>query len=187
MTTEDLMGYNHMVEKAMRSVVRDALEIASKKGLPGEHHFYITFQTNHPEVDIPDFLRQKYPENMTIVLQHQFFNLVVDEKGFSVQLSFSKQMCDLKIPFDALQTFADPTVNFGVQFNSQDLFEDDDMLEDELIDLDMALSIENSDQDQEEAPKKQTKKSTKSKAKTSAKTSDGGNVISLDAFRKKDD
>ena len=182
MTTEDLMGYNHMVEKAMRSVVRDALEIASKKGLPGEHHFYITFQTNHPEVSIPDFLRQKYPENMTIVLQHQFFNLQVDDKGFSVQLSFSKQMCDLNIPFDALQTFADPTVNFGVQFNSQDLFEDEDMLEDELIDLDMALSIETSDQDKDDTPDK--KKSTATKKE---KAKDEGNVISLDAFRKKDD
>ena len=187
MTTEDLMGYNHMVEKAMRSVVRDALEIASKKGLPGEHHFYITFQTNHPDVAIPDFLRQKYPENMTIVLQHQFFNLVVDEKGFSVQLSFSKQMCDLKIPFDALQTFADPTVNFGVQFNSQELFEDDDMLEDELIDLDMALSIENSDQDKEEPKAEKEKKPTKTKAKTKTQNKAEGNVISLDAFRKKDD
>ena len=173
MSTEDLMGYNHMVEKAMRSVVRDALEVADKKGLPGEHHFYITFQTNHPDVIIPDFLRQKYPDSMTIVLQHQFENLNVTDKGFSVQLSFSKQLCDLNVPFDALQTFADPTVNFGVQFNSQELFEDDDYMEEDLIDLDMALSTE--------AEAEETKN------KSEKKGNNEDNVISLDAFRKKDD
>lgn len=167
--TEDLMDYNTMVERAMRSVVQSALNVAEQQGLPGEHHFYITFRTTHNGVEMPDFLRAKYPESMTIVLQHQFFNLQVTNSGFSVQLSFNKQMCDLVIPFDALQTFADPSVNFGVQFNAVDMFDEDSFLEDELIDFEMALSNETED------PKK------------SPKGDDGEKVISLDSFRKKGD
>lgn len=167
MTTEDLMDYNAMVEKAMRSVVRQSLQVAGTKGLPGEHHFYITFRTNHTGVTIPDFLRLKYPESMTIVLQHQFFNLRVGKNGFSVQLSFNKQVCDLRIPFDALQTFADPSVNFGVQFNAVD-FDEDGFTDYELVDFDLALSND-------------------SENKAKPKDNQGEKVVSLDAFRKKDD
>lgn len=114
---DDLLGYNEMVERAMRSVVREALSRAGRDGLPGNHHFYITFRTDHPDVEMPDRLREKYPEEMTIVLQHQFWGLKSDEEGFDVELSFNQQQEHLRIPFDSLITFADPSVNFGLQFH----------------------------------------------------------------------
>lgn len=114
---EDLLGYNEMVEQAMRSVVRRALERAAKGGLPGNHHFYITFKTDHPDVMIPNRLSSQYPEEMTIVLQHQFWGLQPDDEGFDVELSFNRQHEHLRIPYAALITFADPSVNFGLQFH----------------------------------------------------------------------
>lgn len=114
---EDLLGYNEMVEQAMRSVVRKALDRAAKGGLPGNHHFYITFRTEHPDVLIPNRLKAQYPEEMTIVLQHQFWGLQPDDEGFDVELSFNRQHEHLRIPYAALVTFADPSVNFGLQFH----------------------------------------------------------------------
>lgn len=114
---EDLLGYNEMVEQAMRSVVRKALERAAKGGLPGNHHFYITFKTDHADVMIPQRLCDQYPEEMTIVLQHQFWGLQPDDEGFDVELSFNRQHEHLRIPYAALITFADPSVNFGLQFH----------------------------------------------------------------------
>ena len=98
--TQDLLGYNEMVERAMRSVVRQALTHAAENGLPGNHHFYVTFNTDHPDVGMPDHLRQQYPSEMTIVLQHQFWGLEIDEDGFEVTLSFNKQPERLRIPFE---------------------------------------------------------------------------------------
>lgn len=115
--TEDLLGYNDMVERAMRSVVREALSRAALHGLPGNHHFYITFRTDHPDVQLPVRLKERYPDEMTIVLQHQFWGLLSDEEGFDVELSFNQRHEHLRIPFDALITFADPSVNFGLQFH----------------------------------------------------------------------
>ena len=114
---EDLLGYNEMVEHAMRSVVRKALDRAAKGGLPGNHHFYITFRTDHPDVMIPPRLAEQYAEEMTIVLQHQFWGLQPDDEGFDVELSFNRQHEHLRIPYAALITFADPSVNFGLQFH----------------------------------------------------------------------
>ena len=121
---EDLLGYNEMVEQAMRSVVRKALERAAKGGLPGNHHFYITFRTDHPDVMIPRRLSEQYQEEMTIVLQHQFWGLQPDDEGFDVELSFNRRHEHLRIPYAALITFADPSVNFGLQFHVE--VEDDD-------------------------------------------------------------
>jgi uncharacterized protein len=87
-------------------------------GLPGDHHFYITFLTKHPGVEIPDYLHKQYPEEMTIVLQYQFFGLTVDDKGFSVMLSFNNVRERLAVPFAAITTFADPSVNFALQFQT---------------------------------------------------------------------
>ena len=114
---EDLLGYNEMVEHAMRSVVRKALDRAAKGGLPGNHHFYITFRTDHPDVMIPPRLAEQYSDEMTIVLQHQFWGLQPDDEGFDVELSFNRQHEHLRIPYAALITFADPSVNFGLQFH----------------------------------------------------------------------
>jgi uncharacterized protein len=110
------LRYDKMVEKALRSVVRDALAVTAEQGLPGAHHFYVTFRTDHPGVDIPDFLRAQYPHEMTIVLEHQFWGLEVDEIRFSVTLSFHSQAQRLTVPLAAITAFADPSVKFGLEF-----------------------------------------------------------------------
>lgn len=113
---QDLFHYENMVENALRGVVRDALRRASREGLRGAHHFYIGFSVDAPGVVIPDFLRSKYTDEMTIVLQHQFWDLEVEEAGFSVTLSFQKQLERLTVPFAAIRSFADPSVNFTLEF-----------------------------------------------------------------------
>jgi uncharacterized protein len=113
---QDLLGYDRMMERAVRGVVREALAVAASRGLPGAHHFYITFKTQAPGVTIPDHLLAKYPEEMTIVLEHQFWDLEVSEDAFSVTLSFGNKPARLTIPFAAVSTFADPSVQFGLQF-----------------------------------------------------------------------
>ena len=113
---QDLFHYDKMVESALRGVVRDALRQAGREGLRSAHHFYIGFGTRMPGVVIPDHLRERYPDEMTIVLQHQFWDLEITEVGFSVTLSFQKQLERLVIPFAAVRSFADPSVNFALEF-----------------------------------------------------------------------
>jgi uncharacterized protein len=108
--------YGRLVEGALRGVVRDVLARVGREGLPSPHHFYVTFRTQAPDVVMPDFLRERYPVDMTIVLQHQFWDLEVDEEGFSVTLSFHDQLHRLHVPFAAVKVFADPGVEFGLQF-----------------------------------------------------------------------
>jgi hypothetical protein len=116
--SQDGFKYERMVEDALRGVVREALSQAAKDGLPGEHHFYITFRTDHPDVDIPDSLRERYHNEMTIVLQHQFWNLKIEERRFEVTLSFSNIPHRLVVPYEAVVAFADPSVRFGLQFEA---------------------------------------------------------------------
>jgi uncharacterized protein len=113
---QDLYHYEQMVERALRGVVREALERAAKEGLRGAHHFYIGFSTQAPGVAIPETLHERYPEEMTIVLQHQFWNLEVGRDGFAVTLSFQRQLERLTVPFAAVRSFADPSVNFQLEF-----------------------------------------------------------------------
>jgi hypothetical protein len=108
--------YEVMVQNALRSVVKEALTCVSKTGLPGSHHFYITFETNRTDVKIPEFLRQKHPEEITIVLQHQFWDLKCDDTGFSVSLSFNDIQESIYVPYAAIISFLDPSVKFGLQF-----------------------------------------------------------------------
>jgi hypothetical protein len=110
--------YDQYVEDALRSVVRRTLDAVAEAGLPGNHHLYITFSTQHPGVEIPDYLAAQYPGEMTIVLQHQFWGLEVEEGHFSVTLSFNKVHERLRIPYTAITAFADPSVNFGLQFKA---------------------------------------------------------------------
>lgn len=116
--SEDLMRYDLLIENALRDVVRQTLNRVIRDGLPGEHHFYITFQTDYQGVEIPDYLRKQYDGEMTIVLQYQFFGLKVEPDGFSVMLSFNNVREKLVVPFAAITTFADPSVNFALQFQS---------------------------------------------------------------------
>jgi hypothetical protein len=112
----DLIRYDLLVQEALKSVVRKVLVDAARDGLPGEHHFYISFRTEHPGVRLSQRLREKYPQEMTIVLQHQFDQLIVHDSGFEVGLSFSGFPERLRIPFDALSGFFDPSVQFGLKF-----------------------------------------------------------------------
>jgi len=116
---KDLIRYDLLVQEALKGVVRKVL-IDAKDGLPGEHHFYISFQTDFPGVRLSNRLREKYPQEMTIVLQHQYWDLNVTEHTFEVGLSFSGIPERLLIPFDALTGFFDPSVQFGLKFDSQD-------------------------------------------------------------------
>ncbi|WP_137389371.1 SspB family protein [Rhodoligotrophos defluvii] len=113
---EDLMRYDLMAQDALRGVVRAALKRAARTGLPGDHHFFIAFDTNHSGVRISERLRKKYPEEMTIVLQHQFWGLEVSDDRFEVDLSFDNIPERLAIPFAAIKGFFDPSVQFGLQF-----------------------------------------------------------------------
>ncbi len=113
---QDLYHYETMIDRALRGVVREALERASREGLRGAHHFFIGFATDMTGVTIPESLRERYPQEMTIVLQHQFWDLDVGKDRFSVTLSFNKQLERLTVPFAAVRSFADPSVNFALEF-----------------------------------------------------------------------
>ncbi len=113
---EDLMNYASLAQEALRGVVRLALRKVEREGLPGEHHFFIAFSTTHPGVHISERLKNRYPEEMTIVLQHQFWNLIVRERDFQAELSFDNIPERLVVPFAAIKGFLDPHVQFGLQF-----------------------------------------------------------------------
>lgn len=115
---DDSLRYDRMVERALRSVVREALRETAERGLPGAHHFYITFRTGFPGVVMPDWLRASYPEDITIVLQYQFWGLEAGEDRFAVTLSFNGRDERLEVPYEAVTAFADPSVKFGLQFES---------------------------------------------------------------------
>jgi uncharacterized protein len=118
--TSKTIDYSLLVERALRQVVKEALRAVAANGLPGRHHLYITFRTGAVGVVLPDILRARYPNEMTIVLQHEFWNLEVTDGGFGITLKFSNVPHRLRIPFDAVTVFADPSVEFGLQFQPPD-------------------------------------------------------------------
>jgi len=164
--TEDLMRYDLLVEGALRGVVRETIARVLADGLPGDHHLYITFRTREPDVMLPEYLQDKYPNEMTIVLQHQYRDLAVDGDGFSVSLSFNDVNEPLRIPFAAITAFADPSVNFGLQFK---------------FDGETGAASEPADQ---LAPAGETV-SPGTEDSTNAPTGSGENIVTLDTFRKK--
>ncbi len=113
----DKINYDKLIEKSLKQVVIEALKIAEFQGLPGENHFYITFKTSYPGAIVPNNLKIQYPDSMTIVLQHQYSNLIVDDTSFSVSLSFGGELETLVIPFDSITYFADPYAKFGLSFS----------------------------------------------------------------------
>ncbi len=121
---KDILRYDLMVQEALKGVVRRILTEAGRDGLPGDHHFYITFRTGAPGVRLSQRLRDKHPDEMTIVLQHQFWDLNVSEHAFEVGLSFSGVPERLLVPFDAITTFFDPSVQFGLKFETQEAPDD---------------------------------------------------------------
>src|SRR4051812_2093953 len=120
LSMNDRFHYDALVDDALRGVVRRVLRTVGEKGLPGSHHFYISFRSTDPGVHLPDYLRAKYPEEMTIVLQHQYWDLIINDESFEVTVSFNKQQERIKVPFTALSAFVDPSVRFGLQFDRKD-------------------------------------------------------------------
>src|SRR5271169_881602 len=116
---KDFIGYQALTDSALRGVVRDALRRIEKSGLIGAHHFYLTFKTHQEGVDIPEFLKEQYPDEMTIIIQHQYWALKVKDDYFEVTLTFKKLPAPLHIPFAALTAFFDPGVQFGLQFRGE--------------------------------------------------------------------
>ena len=169
---EDHIRYDLLAQAALRGVVRTVLASAAKNGLPGEHHFKITFATNAPGVTLSERMRQQYPQAMTIILQHQFWDLTVREDDFDVGLSFGGVPEKLTVPFAAIMAFVDPAVQFGFQFEP------------------IGTGVEASGAD-EKSPEKvaalPAKVETEAPAPAPAKEpqTGGGEVVSLDRFRKK--
>jgi hypothetical protein len=117
--TKDFIGYKALTDEVLRNVVRGALKHVERQGLVGAHHFRLSFRTRYPGVELPEFLLEQYPEEMTIILQHQFWGLKVKENHFEVTLSFRKIPATLAIPFGALTAFVDPGVQFGLNFQPE--------------------------------------------------------------------
>lgn len=157
MSADATLNYGNLMQKAMRRMMADVLAQVAENGLPGEHHFYISFETGHPGVDIPDWLRETYPDEMTIVLQEWYDDLAVTSDRFSVTLNFSDTPQTLVIPLEAVRTFVDPSVKFGLKFEEHDGDEDD------------AFEVE--DLDDAEAPNEDA-------------PTGSADVVSLDKFRK---
>lgn len=154
---KSFIPYDTLVEEALRGVVETVLRQIAREGILGDHHFYITFRTSDPHVVIPPYLREKYPTDMTIVLQYQYSDLVVSDIGFSVCLSFNNIPETLHIPFKAITGFADPYVKFGLQFHHTT--------------EPMTATVQPLDTPPSPSPKSKDKKGA-------------NNVISLDTFRK---
>ncbi len=152
------IDYGNLMHAAMRGLIKTVLLDIQEHGLPGSHHFFITFDTTHPDAMLADWLSDRYPSEMTVVMQHWFENLNVTDDGFAVTLNFGDQPEPLFIPYDAIKTFVDPSVEFGLRFETPE--EDEDEPE--------TTEADTSDPDQDEAP---------------ARNSDA-EVVSLDKFRK---
>ena len=127
------IDYGNLMHRAMRGLIQTVLTDVSENGLPGAHHFFITFDTTAEGVQMADWLRSRYPAEMTVVIQHWFENLEVTDEGFSVTLNFGNQPEPMVIPFDAVRTFVDPSVEFGLRFETHgsDGAEDDEAEDDE--------------------------------------------------------
>ena len=155
------IDYGNLMHRAMRGLIQNVLQDVAENGLPGEHHFFITFDTGHPDVELADWLADRYPGEMTVVMQHWYDNLEVTDEGFSITLNFGDAPEPLYIPYDAIKTFVDPSVEFGLRFENHD---DDSANSDVLAPAALELA--------------QTEKGDKP-----VKDKDA-DVVSLDSFRK---
>ena len=164
MAEEDPLDYARLVREALRDVPRQALRLAASEGLPGEHHFYLTFRTSHPGVAISPGLHARYPEEMTIVLQYEYRDLAVGEEAFSVTLRFGGAPERLHVPFAALVAFADPAAQFGVRFEAGE-----------------------EGVAPPEAPRADARETALAAERTGAPDEAGGNVVDIRAFRRRED
>lgn len=160
--------YEQLVQESLRSVVRESLMQVAKSGLPGNHHFYISFRTDYPGVDLPDYLLEQYPEEITIVLQYEFWDLEVEEELFFVTLCFNDIHERLTIPLQAIVSFVDPSVKFGLQFSPT--------IHEKAIPQKLPVK---------QKPKPKAKTKANSQTPLPEENLNGSNVVVLDAFRKK--
>jgi hypothetical protein len=187
------LRYDALVEDALRGVVRRSLTYVAERGLPGDHHFYITFRSDHPGVDMPEPLRARYPNEMTIVLQYQFWGLDVGEDAFGVTLSFADVPERLTIPYAAVTAFADPSVRFGLQFDSDDGSDEEAVITPMQSNEPQARrAAASQDQEPPAEPTPPTGSNDEDVAEPesesdeeSAAPAESGKVITLDSFRKK--
>jgi len=175
----DLIRYDLLAQEALRGVVRRVIADAAKSGLPGDHHFFITFDTTKPGIKMSPRLHAQHPEELTIVLQHQFWDLAVSDDAFEVRLSFKGIPERLVVPFDAIKAFFDPSVKFGVQFDSADTADEETPAKSrESSALPAAVSSEPISEDAEIEPADVTDEEPEPPPA-------GGEVVRLDRFRKK--
>lgn len=172
------IDYGNLMHRAMRGLIQEVLEDVRDNGLPGEHHFFITFDTQHPDVQIADWLSDRYPGEMTVVMQHWFDNLTVTEEGFAVTLNFGDAPEPLYIPYDAIKTFVDPSVEFGLRFETQETEDDEDDVE-ELAPVEPV--VEDVSEKISESLKDKIEEKLSDAAPVEKKDAD---VVSLDSFRK---
>lgn len=151
------IDYGNLMHKAMRGLIHEVLTDISNNGLPGAHHFFVTFDTLHPDVELADWLSDRYPGEMTIVIQHQYESLTITDQGFGITLSFGDSAEPLYVPYDAIKTFVDPSVEFGLRFDNNE--DDDDEVDAPEAPMDVMV-------EPKDAPKRDA------------------DVVSLDQFRK---
>jgi hypothetical protein len=190
--SEDLLRYDILIQDALRGAVKKILAEVGRTGLPGDHHFYIAFDTNAPGVRISQRLKERYPQEMTIVLQHQFWDLAIGEHAFEVGLSFGGVPEKLLVPFSAIKGFFDPSVQFALEFDPGKTAEE---LPEELLEAVEELAKAEQDHADKEAGSAEQdvgkeaaggKSAGKDDAAAEVPAGDGGGeVVSLDAFRKK--
>lgn len=165
MITGKIMGldidYGNLMHEAMRGLIKKVLLDVQANGLPGNHHFFITFDTGHPDAELADWLSDRYPGEMTVVMQHWYDNLEVGDDGFGISLNFGDSPEPLYVPYDAIKTFVDPSVEFGLAFEAQDTDEEPDTLKD----------VSKDSESTDETPPKENKPKD-------------AEVVSLDSFRK---
>jgi uncharacterized protein len=201
--TVDHIRYDILTQDALRGVVRTVLEDAARNGLPGEHHFYIAFDTRAEGVKLSQRMRAQYPEEMTVVLQHQFWDLVVTDEQFEVGLSFGGVPERVLVPFAAIKSFVDPSVQFGVQFETLVAAEGGETAAEDAAnsarppaehraasDVPTVSAPANPPPDKPASPKKPAAKKAEAEQQDTDKDPDaapvsGAQVVSLDRFRKK--
>ncbi len=164
------IDYGNLMHNAMRGLIKSVLEDVSKDGLPGEHHFFVNFNTRHPDADLAEWMHDRFPEDMTIVLQHWFDDLAVTDDGFGVTLNFGDTPETMFVPFDAINTFVDPSVEFGLRFETQD--------SDHHANLHIAGE---EDENPDEEPPEEAPEVALEEAEEEPKDAE---VVSLDSFRK---
>ncbi len=153
--------YGSLMHEAMRKLIRKVLDDVAENGLPGAHHFFITFDTCHPDAELADWLADRYPGEMTVVMQHWYDKLEVTDEGFSVTLNFGDSPEPLYIPYDAIKTFVDPSVEFGLRFEQQE--DDSEVIESPIAEAQRPVPTEKDEDERHDKP---------------------AEVVSLDSFRK---